>query len=274
MAYSKMTAKKLVLLGGVCIFVFTLSGWAQWRGMDSKVQSTTATGAATSQTQDNRPSDRSSEKRSGEPGNQGLGHILSLYGNSGSAERKSSMQQLIDESVTFLKEVHKDGFPPEVRSILESSMVDVTARAYSILESISLELNNALGPSELWLSCTPPQFVSETLKFDRMRNPVESVTTFRARISSNVDSIVIRAHKGKVEFMLIPSDRAVGLTKVEANYHPLMTFTGLLRDNHVEWQVEDRPLTEARLEKFCIEFFKYFLDETRKHIKQPPVKTV
>jgi hypothetical protein len=212
---------------------------------------------------------RSDAKSTGESA--GFGRILSLYGNSGSNERRNSMQELIDESVDFLNTVRKNGFPPEVHSLLETSMVDVTNRSYTVLESIALELNEALGPSELWLSCTPPQFVSETLKFDRMRRPVDTVTTFRARISSNFYSIVLRAVGGRVEFLLVPSDRAVGLTKIEADYQPLMSFVGHLGKDCVEWQVEDKPLTNTRLEKYCIEFFKYFLEETRQHIFKPPV---
>lgn len=199
----------------------------------------------------------------------GIGHILSLYGNSGSEERRSSMQQLIDDSVQFLNTVRRGAHSPEIQSLLETSMVDVANRSYAILESCALELNSALGPSELWLSCTPPSHVNEALKFDRMRRPTETVTTFRGRVSSGLYSIVLRAQDGVVDFLLLPSDRAVGLMKSESNYSPLMTFTGNLRAKGVEWLVEDKPLTDARLEKYCIEFFRYFLEETRSLLLRP-----
>lgn len=176
--------------------------------------------------------------------------VLRSFGNSESETRTSSMRKIIADSQAFL-DINKTRAPqPEA---VRSSMIAVVNQTFTVLQSCAEELNDVLGHSELWISCTAPTSVSES----------EIVKTFRGRISSNCISIVIRGQDDRVDFLMLPADRVIGLSIAEKQYSPLMTFSLATSGSKIVWQVEGRPLTDERLERYTVELFKFFVEETR-----------
>jgi hypothetical protein len=168
------------------------------------------------------------------------------------------LRKIIADSKAFLDQNKTKAPPPEA---VRSSMIAVVNQTFTVMQSCAEELNDVLGPTELWISCTAPTSVTES----------ETISTFRGRISSNLVSIVIRGQNDRVDFLMMPADRVIGLSIAEKQYPPLMTFILGASGTKFSWQVEGKPLTEERLERYCVELFRFFVEETRAALKDRSV---
>jgi hypothetical protein len=151
--------------------------------------------------------------------------------------------------------------------IIVASMKSVVDEVFTTLEPYISEFNKAVACTQLSVSCTTPSEVKEVLSFDSLRRPIHTVSSYRARISTCKFSMVVRGQYNKVEFYLIPVERVMALTNIEQQHKPLMTFTG--EDNGVglvDWQVEGKPLTSDRLERYCLHCLNYLVEQTRDDI--------
>ena len=57
----------------------------------------------------------------------------------------------------------------------------------------------------------------------------------------------------------------MGLSRVESQHPPIMSFNGRAnpRTEFNEWEVEGKPLTSERLERYCLLLFNHLVEETR-----------
>ena len=208
---------------------------------------------------------RVDKRLTGAPTRAWSGHLMRFYGGSAAGQAKDAcMQNIIAESKTYLAESRAAQWDGARRtSDVSSAMVATVSQCFTIIQSCAEELNHALGQSELWVSCTAPAFVSESMSYNRRREATQTLTTFRARISSSKLSIVIKGKDDKVEFFLLPAQKVVGLSFAERDYNPLMSFVAARQEGEIRWRVEGKPLTQERLERYIVELFKFFVDETR-----------
>jgi hypothetical protein len=109
--------------------------------------------------------------------------------------------------------------------------------------------------------------VNEILRYNKLREPVESITTFRARLSTRFTSMVIIGRKNCVEFRMLPVEEVIGLTKAEAAYVPFLSFECQLEETGCEWYHNNAVLTNETLEALCMEAFSKLIGATRDEAK-------
>lgn len=109
----------------------------------------------------------------------------------------------------------------------------------------------------------------EITKFDKLRNPLESITLHRARLSTSRYSLVLRGDQNGIEFYLIPVSRAIGLSKQELNYSPVAAFKTRLEKNEVVWESsDDKPLGVYHVETTCMELFLALVERTKTQVRE------
>lgn len=143
---------------------------------------------------------------------------------------------------------------------LERSMKRYINEIFSLFESYSVMLNRNIGIASLQIVWTEPNAVTETVEYDRQRQPLTSVTTYRCRFSTSKLSLVIRGQDSMIDFFILPVESVIGLSKTESQHLPLMTFTGELMGSEINWEVENKKLTDERCERYCLLLFDYFIE--------------
>ena len=88
------------------------------------------------------------------------------------------------------------------------------------------------------------------------------VQVYRSRFASIDLCTTIKGFENQVEFYVLPAEYCISQALAEQEYGALMRFTCV--DN--EWSVEGKPLTNERLERYCLLFFDYFVKENQKLI--------
>jgi hypothetical protein len=77
----------------------------------------------------------------------------------------------------------------------------------------------------------------------------------------------VRGQHNKVDFFVLPVEQVMALTHVESQHVPLMTFSGEHNGvGLIDWQVEGKPLTSDRLERYCLHLFDHLIEQTRDEI--------
>lgn len=131
-------------------------------------------------------------------------------------------------------------------------------RVYQILEAYAIELNRLNRVKDLSLSAVPPSEALEVFEMDRLRRPSKTATYYRCRFSTRLLSLVIRGLDNRIDFFLLPCDRVIGLSQAEAQSEVLMSFNY----SALDWQVENKPLTEDRLERYSLLALEHLIDRT------------
>ncbi len=145
-------------------------------------------------------------------------------------------------------------------SALERSMKRYIDEIFNLFESYSVMLNRNIGVAALQIAWTEPNAVTETVEYDRQRQPLRTVTTYRCRFSTKQLSLVIRGQDSTIDFFILPVESVIGLSKTESQHLPLMTFTGEKDGTMVQWEVESKKLTDERCERYCLLLFDYFIE--------------
>ncbi|HEY9714057.1 MAG TPA: hypothetical protein V6C72_11340 [Chroococcales cyanobacterium] len=199
----------------------------------------------------------------GEPNMSHAHAVLKQYRERSTVFREEYLQQLTTKSRSFLSEHRRKRLNSARTDALAESMMQVVDLVYATIEPYAAELNRALGYSELTVSSTSPCTVTEHLIFDAHRQPLKSITTYRTRISTCRLSVVVRGCVDRIDFFMLPVEHVMGLTKIEQEHAPLMTFTAQLEDGKIDWHVEGKDLTPERLERYSLLLFDHLIEETR-----------
>jgi hypothetical protein len=147
--------------------------------------------------------------------------------------------------------------------IIDASMRTVVETSFAAIEPYAAELNHKLARTEMRIACTAPDMVTEHT--GNVNSRVET-SYYRARISSKSFSIVIRGSGTTVNFYMLPVSLVMALSKSEDQFKPLMSFTATAHGAYLDWQVEGKPLTAERQERFCLLLFNHLLEQTREHL--------
>jgi hypothetical protein len=146
--------------------------------------------------------------------------------------------------------------------IIDASMRTIVESSFAAIEPYAAELNHKLARTDMRIGCTPPALVSERTG----ARSDEETSYYRARISSKSFSIVIRGDSTTVNFYLLPVSVIMALSKSEDQFAPLMSFTATAHGAILDWQVEGKPLTAERQERYCLLLFNHLLEQTREHL--------
>lgn len=138
-------------------------------------------------------------------------------------------------------------------------MVD---RIFTLLEPYAHELSRLSGPGALAVTAHAPSESREIIAEDWPHRPPQAVCFYRCRFATSVFSASIRGLEGQVKFFLIPVEQAIRLNDAEEEFGCLMTF----EDTGNGWAVEDKELSDNRLERYSLLFFNHFVDRTRQEL--------
>ncbi len=192
--------------------------------------------------------------------------ILENYRLGAQPVRRDYLEYLAQKSLSFVDELEQRKNNQASSYDVEQNTREVVDRVYGLLDAYALELNKLLRTHDLFVSATAPSQHQEVLEFDRCRQPVKSVSLYRARFSTGRLSLVVRGLRNQVEFFLIPGDRVMGLSRAEAEIGPLMMFQSEQGMTGPSWFVEAKPLTADRLERYSLLALEHLLDKTREEV--------
>ncbi|GEM_PF-3057133 len=190
--------------------------------------------------------------------------ILSSYHTCDSESRATWMKRLANDSMQFLARQRRVKLQTlKEETIYNQAISDLIQRIYDCLQAYSYDFNHAMGWNELRVTCTRPAFVTEILRYNKFREPLETVTNFRARLSTRYMSLVIRGRKDTVEFLFLPVDKVIGLSKAEGAFTPACQLKGTLADGQIKWSLNGEELFREQLEVLCMELFSGLIERTK-----------
>jgi hypothetical protein len=195
-------------------------------------------------------------------------HILTSFQLPTDDAKTTFVNKITTESLDFLAK--RQGMrmkQMQIAALLNESMTQLLATMYARIEAYSLELNAYLGCTDLHTVVTRPSPVREVTRFNKARQPLETITYYRARVGTHSWSLVMRGKEGVIEFYLMPVARVMGLSKTEALYEPVATLTAGIEGDQVYWECGDKPLTTLRQEELCMELFSALIQATRDHME-------
>jgi len=174
--------------------------------------------------------------------------------------RQDYVEQLTSKSIAFLKNYESGFFGIRAEAdILRDATYRMVERIYKLLEPYVVQFNDAVGPGRLSIAITQPDEIIEQCEGEWPFRPPQETSFYRARFTTSNLSLVIRGSDDRVEFFVLPSDLVMRLSKVEDDYGVLMTYSATIRSGKTEWEVEDKPLTDERFERYCLLMLDYFV---------------
>lgn len=196
--------------------------------------------------------------------------ILTRFQQAPDTDRTSFVEKLTQDSLDFLAK--RQGIrvqQMQQAALLNESMTNLVARVFARVEAYSLELNAYLGCTDLHTVVTRAAHVREITRYNKARQPIETITYYRARIGTHSWSLVMRGREGKVEFYLMPVERVMGLSKTEALYEPIASVTAIVDEEagYVDWIHDERALTGLREEELCMDLFSKLISATRESME-------
>lgn len=192
--------------------------------------------------------------------------ILGNYAESVSPIRKAFLENVTTASAEFLATRGRPAQAAPIASNMSVAMTAVVDKIFSILEPYVRELNQTFRATDLSITSTPPSMVNETFDYDTMRRPSIVISSYRCRVSTSRLALVVRGREDRIEFFQLPVDRVMGLSKIEDQHQPLMVFCAEHRGGAIQWEVEGKPLTLERLERYVLLTFEHLLDVTREEL--------
>ncbi len=194
--------------------------------------------------------------------------ILVMYKTKLSESRGRFLSRMTSDSLGFIEEQKAQRKRQKQEELLcNSSMTAMMDHIFEVIKSYSYELNNALGFGPLHVAATNPQAVTEIVKFNKLRQAEETLTYYRARLSTNSHSLVMRGDKNGLQFYVIPVERAIGLSRQEVNFLPAFKICTRLVNGTVVWETDGgAPLTSSRLEVICMNLFQRLIEDTKAQV--------
>lgn len=197
--------------------------------------------------------------------------ILVNYADSVTPLRRDFLKTMTSTSAEFLAQrQHRPVEPVYTPTSMSTSMSSLVDRIFNTLEPYIHELNQTFRATDLSITFTPPSVVNENFSVDSLRRPSVVVSSYRCRISTSCLALVIRGKEDRIDFYILPVEKVMGLSKTEDQHDPLMTFTANAQRGAIYWEVEQKPLTEERLEKYILLVFEHLMDETREELLRRP----
>ncbi len=196
--------------------------------------------------------------------------ILGNYAETVAPVRRDFLANMTNASAEFLAGRNKPAQADCLPTSMSTSMTLLVDRIFSILEPYIHELNQNFRATDLSITFTPPAVVNENVGYDALRRPSVVVSSYRCRISTSRLALVVRGKEDRVDFFLLPVESVMGLSRVEDAHQPLMTFSAYAKGGVIHWEVEEKPLTEERMERFILLIFEHLMDLTREELLRRP----
>jgi len=196
--------------------------------------------------------------------------ILGNYVESANSVNREFLDSFISASREFMDTRSKPVEPSFAPSGVSTSMTALVDKIFNSLEPYIHEFNQSFRTTDLSITFTPPSMVNENCGYDSSRRPALMISSYRCRISTTRLALVIRGKEERIDFFVLPVESVMGLSKTEDQHDPLMSFTCEVKSGQYNWEVEEKPLTEERLEKYVLLTFEHLMDLTREELLRRP----
>ncbi len=196
--------------------------------------------------------------------------ILGNYVESSATVNREFLDSFITASREFMDTRNRPAEPVYEPSTMSTSMTALVDTIFNTLEPYIHELNQTFRTTDLSITFTPPSVVNENVGYDTSRRPALAISSYRCRISTTRLALVIRGKEDRIDFFVLPVESVMGLSKIEDEHQPLMSFTCEMRYGEFYWEVEEKPLTQERLEKYILLIFEHLMELTREELLRRP----
>jgi hypothetical protein len=194
--------------------------------------------------------------------------LISYKVGASNVGRAGFIEKITKDAMDFLADHRGERYKAIREEIAyNQAMVALIERLFDSLRLYCFQFNRSLGWPELHVTSTKPEFVTEVLRYNRLREPTESYSYYRARLSTRHVSLMMRGHRHKIEFFLLPPDKVIALSRTEANYEPISLLEASLTGDLVTWVLDGRELTEAGYEVLCMHLFEKLIEKSREELK-------
>ena len=130
--------------------------------------------------------------------------ILGNYQVRAQNVRIDFLEKITGDSLAFLADQGRPQAESNLHLVMTESMTSVVDEVFETLEPYIAEFNKALACTQLAVSSTSPATVRETVSYDGLRQPMSTLSSYRARVSTCRLSIVVRGQDDSVDFFLLP----------------------------------------------------------------------
>lgn len=180
--------------------------------------------------------------------------------------RKDYVEHLTNKSMAFFRSYEKGFGIVNDDDVLRDATLRMVERIFNLIEPYVVHINAAIDSSQLCLAATAPDEIIETVEGEWPFRPTTEISFYRARFSTHNLSLVIRGSEDRVEFYVLPVDQVMRMSSVEDQYGALMTYNAKIFNGKVEWEVEGKPLTDDRFERYCLLMLDYFVKQSQEEL--------
>ena len=189
--------------------------------------------------------------------------IIDRYKYKSSANVSNFVEKLRDDSMLFVAQQRGLKLSEMQRlSELNRSCAELVDHMFLFLCQCAIELNASLLYNDLRIVGTAPDFVSEVVRYNQARQPVETVTYYRARLASPTWSLVVRGKDDTIDFFVLSTGQLLGLSRIENGYKPAATLKAVIEDGQVSWEIDLKPFAHERQDELCMLLFKRLVDNS------------
>jgi hypothetical protein len=197
-----------------------------------------------------------------------LSQQIVVYHESQSTESGSDwMSKLKEDSAQFLAEqrgVHLKQIYKE--SLHKQGIESLMDKIYGLMQRYCFEFNQVASGTDLHVASTICGDVTEVLRYNRFREIEETLTYFRARLSTKYLSLVLRG-KDDIQFYVIPTNQIMALSKYENEYRPIATIQVKFTDQGMMWRMKDSVPPVDSLEELSMWLFTNLVQESKRAAK-------
>src|SRR5262249_40198929 len=113
--------------------------------------------------------------------------------------RAGFIEKITKDAMDFLAD-HRGARYKAIREEMayNQAMVCLVDRLFDSLRLYCFQFNRALGWPELHVTTTKPEFVTEVMRYNKLREPIESYSYYRARLSTRYVSLMMRGRRDKI----------------------------------------------------------------------------
>lgn len=190
--------------------------------------------------------------------------ILASSSLSETTGEQTWLDDLKKDSVNFLeKHIGNRHQKLQQDEINKQGIEVIIDRLFSCLQGFMYEFNKVAVGTDLHVSGTISGEVTEITRYNKFREAEASTTYFRARLSTSIYSLVIRGQGNKIDFFLLPVNRAMALSTIENEYPSLATIEIKVGNDGIMWRPVVMDPSCKSLESLCGMLFKQLIQETR-----------
>ncbi len=193
--------------------------------------------------------------------------ILLNYGCAMSNKESNWTDKKKEDARSFIEHQSRNNGPQSIEQ-KKRGLHSVMEQLYMCLRRMQFHYNTVTAGTDLYVTDTMLDDVTETLQVNRFGEVELSVHYLRARFSTNPISLVLRGRGDVIEFFLIPAAHAMSLSKIESESTPLLMVQVRVLAGRTSWRIVDEEPNVNELDDLAMWLFDRLIDATKAAINE------